>query len=132
MKLNRFKTGIMMLAIVPFFAFTLFAQDFGQINLAIKMGNAKELARQLDEVVEITILDKEASYSKAQAEMVLKDFFDSHKPESFEIIHKGSSNEGSKYGIGKLITDNGNFRTYVLAKQKGSVFLIQKISFEED
>ena len=72
----------------------------------IRQGNSKEISKYFDDNVEITILDKASSYSKVQAEMVLRDFFSKNPVKSFEIVHRGTSGEGSFYGIGTLKTDN--------------------------
>ena len=42
---------------------------------AMKAGNAAEIAKSFDNTVEINMPDKSNSYSKSQAELVLKDFF---------------------------------------------------------
>lgn len=105
--------------------------DLERISLAVQTGNSKELAKYFDSSVEITIGEKEETYSKAQAEMVLKDFFTKNKPASFKLIHNGSS-QGSQYGIGTLITDKGSYRTYIYLKQKGESVFIQEIRFENE
>jgi hypothetical protein len=38
--------------------------------------------------VNVTILDNENTYSKAQAEMVIKDFFAKHQPKAFSPVHE--------------------------------------------
>ncbi len=103
-----------------------------KLALAIESGNAQKLSQYFDSNVEITILNKEEVYSQSQAQMVLADFFDKHQPNSFEIIHKGSSNKGSKYCIGTMVAEEQSFRTYLYMKQKGESFRIQEIRFEED
>lgn len=108
------------------------ANDLERISLAIQSGNAKELAKYFDNTVEITIFEKEETYSKAQAEMVLRDFFTRNKPASFKIIHNGTSGQGSQYGIGTLITNKGTFRTYIYLKQKGATPFIEELRFESD
>ena len=132
MKTKSLKYLILTLLVLPFVVFTVIAQDFNQISMAIQTGNSRELAKMLDKTVEITIVNHESTYSKAQAEMVLENFFEKNKPQSFQIVHKGASNEGSKYGIGKLVTQNGTFRTYIYAKIVNGVYFIQEIRFEED
>jgi hypothetical protein len=107
------------------------AQNFDNIAGAIRSGNASVLAASFSGNVEITLKDAEASYSKAQAEMVLKNFFNTHTPKLFNVVHQGTSPEGAKYFIGNLVTSNGTYRTYVYAKTQGSVLIIQEIRFEE-
>lgn len=98
---------------------------------AIRSGNSKEVAKYFDSNVEITILDKESVYSKVQAEMVLRDFFSKNPVQSFEVVHRGNSGEGSAYGIGPLKSSNQSFRVYFYVKQKGSISTIQEMRFEK-
>lgn len=119
--------------IISLFSLSVIAQEvYDKISAPIKKGNAKELAALFDNNVEITILDNEQSYSKAQAELVIKDFFSKNPPKSFELLHKGSSNEGSKYGIGTFITSGKTFRVYFLIKKKGNLSVIQELRFEKE
>lgn len=106
--------------------------ELDNISMAIQAGNSGEVAKYFDNTVSITLYSNENSYSKAQAQMVLKDFFAKNPPVSFEIIHKGSSGEGSQYGIGTLVTKTGTFRTYIYIKKRGSTYFIQEIRFEDD
>jgi hypothetical protein len=102
-----------------------------QVITALNAGNSGALASFFESTVSITILENENSYSKQQAELILKDFFAKHTVKSFTSIHEGASPEGSKFAVGKLATSNGTFRTFVLIKQKGPSFVIQEIRFEE-
>ncbi len=106
------------------------AQSFDNIANAIRTGNASALAANFQGNVEITIKETGNSYSKSQAEMVLKNFFTTHTPKGFSIAHQGTSPEGSKYFIGNLSTSTGNYRTYVYAKAVNGVLVIQEVRFE--
>lgn len=122
------------LTVIIFSFFTHFeakAQGFDNIASAIRSGDASSLAKYFEGNVEINIKDAQNSYSKSQAEVVLKNFFGSHSPKSFSIAHQGASPEGSKYFIGNLATNAGTYRTYVYAKQVGGNYVIQEIRFEE-
>jgi hypothetical protein len=107
------------------------AQSFDNISNAIKSGNAAALAANFQGNVEITLKESGNSYSKNQAEMVLKNFFATHQPKAFAIVHQGTSPEGAKYFIGNLTTSSGTYRTYVYAKTTGTAMVIQEIRFEE-
>jgi hypothetical protein len=96
---------------------------------AIKTGNATAVARYFDNTVEITLPEKGNSYSKSQAELVLRDFFNTNGVKNFEVIHK-SENAGSQFCIGNLTTNNGVFRTTIYMKQKGGMEVIQELRFE--
>jgi hypothetical protein len=96
---------------------------------ALKSGDVEKLSRHFDQMVDISMPGKSNSYSKGQAEMVLKDFFTMNKVRNFELQHSGS-NPSSNFIIGKLTTANGNFRTTVYIRQRGDKQLIQDIEFE--
>ena len=96
---------------------------------AVKSGNASQVAKFFDNNVEISMPDKSNSYSKSQAELVLKDFFATNSVKSFEIIHKGE-NAGSQYCIGTLQTKNGSYRTTIFMKQKADMQVLQELRFE--
>ncbi len=108
---------------------SLMAQNFDNIAASIRSGNASALAANFSGNVEITVKDAGNSYSKSQAEMVLKNFFGSHQPKSFTVAHQGTSPEGSKYFIGNLSTSSGNYRVFVLFSKAAGA--IQEIRFEE-
>jgi hypothetical protein len=109
-------------------SFVLFS-SIDEVISAMKAGNASDIARFFDNTVEINIPDKTNSYSKSQAELVLKDFFSSNSVRSFDVIHKGE-NSGSQYCIGTLVTKNGSFRTTIFMKKKGDRQVLQEITFE--
>ena len=123
------------LIITLFFCFitgiTASAQGFDNIAGGFKTGDAAAIAKNFEGNVEITIKTGSTSYSKSQAEMVLKSFFAAHKPKTFTIAHDGTSPQGSKYFIGNLTTTSGNYRTYVYAKTVNNQLVIQEIRFEE-
>jgi hypothetical protein len=96
---------------------------------ALKTGNASQLSRYFDIRVDITLPDKSDNYSRAQAEMVIKDFFGNNSVRNFETKYKGENN-GSKYCIGTLKTRNGDYRTKLFMKQKDSKQVLQEIAFQ--
>jgi uncharacterized protein (DUF2147 family) len=107
------------------------AQSFDNIESAIKTGDVSTLSKYFSGNVEIHIKDAQNSYSKSQAEAVLKNFFSSHTPRSFAVQHRGESPGGAKYFMGNLSTTAGSYRTYVYAKPANGTFTIQEIRFEE-
>lgn len=121
---------LLFIAVVLFSALFVNAQNT-QVNAALSSGNSTLLATFFESTVSITILDNENTYSKQQAEVVIRDFFTKHAVKTFSPIHEGASPEGSKFAVGKLVTSNGTFRTFVLVKQKGTSYVIQEIRFEE-
>ncbi|MEK6615504.1 MAG: DUF4783 domain-containing protein [Bacteroidota bacterium] len=98
---------------------------------AVKTGNASNVAKFFSANVDLKILDKEDVYSKAQAELILKDFFAKNPIKSFAIIHKGTSKSGDQFAIGTYETSTGKkFRSYFLFKKEGTGLTIQQFRFE--
>ena len=96
---------------------------------ALRSGNASGLARYFDDNVELSLPVKSDSYSKAQAQVILKDFFANNGVKNFELKHKGDS-PGGNYCIGTLQTKSGNFRAHVFMKSKGSTEVLKEIRFQ--
>lgn len=105
------------------------AVSIDEVVTAMKAGNAAAITKFFDNTVEITLPDKGSSYSKSQAEIVLKDFFSNNVVRGFDVIHKGQ-NAGSQYCIGTLLTKTGSFRTTIYMKQKGDTQVLQELRFE--
>jgi uncharacterized membrane protein YoaK (UPF0700 family) len=103
------------------------------INQALSTGNADALKQFFADNVEISIQDKEQVYTKAKATDVVRDFFASNKPKSFNQMHKGNSRENSdQYCIGNLASATGNFRVYLYLKTTGTGVAIQELRFDKE
>lgn len=122
-----------------FFIFILFSfltvkadvpEIFDDISETIKSGDVSSLSGFFNSTIELTVGSQENTYSKAQAEQILRDFFSENKPSSFSIIHQGISKEGAKYAIGSLVTAQGKtYRVYLYIKQVGGSFLVNELRF---
>lgn len=102
------------------------------ITTALKSGNAKEISKYFNSTINLKILTKEDVYSKAQAEIILKDFFSKNTPKGYTAKHTGTSKNGAQYTIGQLSTSSGNFRTYYFVKKTGDTYLIQEFRIENE
>jgi hypothetical protein len=104
-----------------------------QIQKAIKNADATGLAAFFHSTVDLEVADTDGNYSKNQAEMILRDFFQNNPVKSFTMRHQGSSDDGSKYLIGTYKTMNDQeFRVYVLIKGTASEMMIHQLQFEKD
>ena len=110
-------------------SFTNQGTNLDEVIGALKDGKATELGKYMDDNVEISLPDKSNNYSKAQAILVLKDFFDNNEVKSFEVKHKGDQN-GGQYCVGTLQTKSGNYRTTVFMKTKTGKDYIKAIRFQ--
>ncbi len=123
--MKRIFTSVLMLIIL-----SSFVSSVSDMVDALKAGNASQISKYFDNTVDLTLQDKTGSYSKSQAELVLKDFFVSNGVIDFGVIHTGD-NSGSQYLIGSLKTKKGTFRTTIYMKQKADKQVLQELRFEK-
>ena len=126
---------IMSVIILAFCCLTAAGQEQanipGGISIAIRAGNASELAKYMNSTIELLLLDKEDFYKKNVAETILKDFFNEYQTKDFTIRHQGAKND-AQYAIGNLKTEKGDFRVYFLLKRVDQELLIHQIRIEAD
>ena len=96
---------------------------------SLAVGNSRELSRHFNETIELVVLTSEDVYSKSQAELILRSFFSENRPVKFELLHTGGK-ESSRYAIGNMKTEKGEFRVYFLLKHRESVPLIHLLRIE--
>jgi len=101
------------------------------ISVAIRTGNASDLAKYMNSTIELLLLDKEDFYKKNVAETILRDFFTEYQAKDFTIRHQGAKND-AQYAIGNLRTEKGDFRVYFLLKKVDQELLIHQIRIEAD
>lgn len=126
------KTKYLLQTIILFFL-AVFMVSFTQkddIVAALKTGNVEKMAKYFDNTIDVTVPGKSNSFSKGQAELVIKDFFNLNKVRAFELQHSGS-NPSSNFIIGTLTTAGGTYRTTVYMRTKGDKQLIQGVEFEQ-
>jgi hypothetical protein len=121
-----------------FFSFILLSfrsshpSDFYSLDAvatAFRSGNVNQLSPYLDLRVDISLPDKSDTYSKSQAEMVIRDFFSTHSVRNFKILQQGESGDFI-FCSGILQTQSGNYRTTLFFRQKGEKQFLQEIRFQ--
>lgn len=133
MELNRYIAALVFV-VVSFQVQAVKAQTdvINQVKETIKAGSAKELSRYLNQTVDVTIDGAVQSYSKPQAEFVLRDFFKQHPPAEFSIIHQGSSKGGQPFAIGQYKSGTDTYRVFMKIKSLGNQQLVHEISFVKE
>lgn len=97
--------------------------------MSVKNADAEKLSQSFNEQIEIILPNKNAIYSRKQAEMVIKDFFNNHKVTEFQLIHQGKKDNAS-YAIANYHASNGRFRFTFLTKKKSGKIYIHQIRIE--
>jgi hypothetical protein len=130
MKPNFMKAIFTSFLAVSLVMMSSFAQPgaIDEVISALKSGDAAGVSKHFDDNVELGLPVKSDSYSKAQAQIILKDFFGNNAVKGFDLKHKGDS-PGGQYCIGTLQTKSGNFRAHVFMKVKGNREVVKEIRF---
>jgi len=125
----KIKTAI--IAIFIIFQFNIFSQSIPEnIIIAFQKGNSTMLLPFLNKNIELTIENNNNFYSKEQAELILKDFFNKNNITSFKITHQGEKNN-ALFFIGLLITNKGIYRVTAYLKTNNNQKFIHHLRIEK-
>lgn len=126
--------SVLMAVASAFFVTSATAQDNGYdvfypIAKYIEKGDADKLSAWFSDNLEITIFSESNDSSRNQARQILRSFFNSYTPRSFEITHKaGRSN--MKYALGQLNAGGEAFLVTIFVNFKDSGYKIQHLKIE--
>jgi hypothetical protein len=100
---------------------------------SIRSNKISDIYKYYDNIVPITMNNVQSTYSRSQADMVLKDFFQKNPVSDLNVLNNGSPNSSSKFVIGDLITATGKYSIYILFKLKdNSTYLLQEIRINKE
>jgi hypothetical protein len=85
--------------------------------VAIKAAKSADIAKLMDEKVNIKLISQEDVLSRQQAEANIKYFFEKHPVKNFTNTHVSNANQTVQYLTGNLETTNGKFRVSVLIRR---------------
>ena len=103
---------------------------FNPISKYFSKGDADRLSAWFSDNLEITIFSNSNDSSRNQAKQILKSFFNSYTPRSFEITHRaGRSN--MKYALGHLNAGGEVFLVTIFVNYNDSGYKIQHIKIEQ-
>jgi Domain of unknown function (DUF4783) len=110
-----------------------FAQDiFAPMKAAIKAGNSEQLSKHFNQNLDMNIEGNLSTFSKPQAAFAMAEFFKLHPPTDFSIVHKGSSQGGLQFAIGKYLSNKDSYSVLIRVKESGDAQLIHEISFVKE
>jgi len=102
------------------------------VATALQAGNAQEVAKYFNTMVDLSLPSSDDTYSKTQAEQILRDFFAKIPVKGFKVSKQGNSADGSTYCIGTLEAGNKTFRVYFLIKSNGSQNVVHQMQVQEN
>lgn len=121
-------------AVVMLGCATLHAQDssydvFQPIAKYMSQGDADKLSAWFSDNLEITLFTSSNDASRSQARQIMKSFFKSYNPRSFEITHKaGRSN--MKYALGTMNAGGEMFLVTIFVNFNDKDYKIQHLKVE--
>ncbi len=123
------------MAAASFFAYaSVYGQEtgydvFNPISKYLAQGDAEKLSAWFSDNLEVTIFSDSNDSSRNQAQQIMKSFFRSYTPRSFEITHKaGRSN--MKYALGTLNAGGEMFIVTIFVGYNDSSYKIQHLKIE--
>lgn len=103
-----------------------------QVAKALNKGSARDVARHFGNTVDLKLPGNEGTYSRNQAELILRNFFSRNPVQSFTVQHQGPSRDGSIYVIGVFSTTDGKtFRAYFLCKNISERMVLHLLQMDE-
>ena len=132
--MNRYLLCAMAAAVVLISGVRASAQEsgydvFNPIAKYLAMGDAEKLSAWFSDHLEVTIFSDSNDSSRNQARQIIKSFFRSYTPRSFEITHKaGRSN--MKYALGNLNAGGEMFVVTIFVGYDDTSYKIQHLKIE--
>ena len=105
---------------------------FNPMKDAVKSGDAKELVKYFNNSIDLNLEGEVNTYSKAQAEFVIRDFFKKHAPTDFNIVHTGASKAGLQFAIGKYSSGTDSYDVLMRVREVEKSYLIHEMSFTKE
>ncbi len=96
----------------------------------ISKSDIQRLTEQFDSNLQMNILEKENFHSKAQAGILIKDFFKNHPVTSFVVQHKGGG-ESNLFMVAKLISGSEEFRVSIHFRKVNGADKVSFLSIEQ-
>jgi hypothetical protein len=125
--------NLLLAAVFTVHGFTCWSQNiFAPMKDAVKSGDAKELVKYFNTSIDLNLEGEVNTYSKAQAEFVIRDFFKKHNPTDFNIVHTGSSKAGLQFAIGKYQSGSDSYDVLMRVREVEKNYLIHEMSFTKE
>lgn len=102
-----------------------------EISTALKNGNSKEISKHFASSVSMTFISDEGVYSKVQAEIILRDFFNKNAPSGVKITNRIESNPNFKFIVLQLVTSKDDFKVSYKLVSDGNSFKISELKVEK-
>lgn len=103
---------------------------YASVESAFQSGDANRIIGYGKPKLLLNIQGIQSAYSPAQANQVLKDFFQKKPVTNFRFTYKGTTDDGAT-AIGTYNSKSENFRVTVRWSKTGSDYFIESIAIEK-
>ena len=112
----------------------IYAQDkgydvFNPISKYIAQGDADRLSAWFSDNLEVTIFATSNDTSRNQARQIMKSFFKTYTPRSFDITHK-AERPNMKYALGTMNAGGEVLTVTIFVNFNGAHYRIQQLKIE--
>lgn len=108
------------------------SDSFDDIAAFLKDTDSRNIATFFAPIIEMNILSEENEYSKAQAELILRDFLLKNKPKTVYILHRLNSNPNYRFAVFSFQSTEKKFRISISMSKVDESFSIKVIRIEND
>lgn len=96
---------------------------------AIDSNSSSELAKYFESSISLNVNGQQGSYSKNQAEIVIRDFFKKNPSQGFSIVYSSETNPSLSSFIGDYLSGEGTFKVFIKVSQQDSILKIYSLEF---
>ena len=103
---------------------------FIPISKYIRQGNADKLSAWFSDNLEISVFSESNETSRAQAKQIMKSFFETYTPRTFDIEHTAGRST-MKYALGMLKAGGEVFEVTIFVSIKDNTYRIQQLKIRK-
>ncbi len=126
---------ILKLIIAAFFALgnpgTSEVKSIEPIIEALDRGSSSDLAQFFDSSIQLNLNGQQGSYSRNQAEQVLKEFFRRNPPTSFAVVYVRGGNSTLSSYVGDYQSPGRDFKVFLKVSEKNEILRLYSLEFVE-
>lgn len=128
----KFKAATLLIFLVMLCSIKGKTQGISDITTAIQQNNTKQLVTHFGDNVDLKLPNTDGVFSKQQAILIVKSFFEEAPVSIYELKHQGNSKNDALYLIGSLTRNEQVYRTYILLKKVDGKHRILEFNVEID
>ena len=103
---------------------------FIPISKYIRQGNADKLSAWFSDNLEISVFSESNETSRAQAKQIMKSFFETYTPRTFDIEHTAGRST-MKYALGMLKAGGEVFEVTIFVSIKDNTYRRQQLKIQK-